>query len=399
MPISFFAAGTEVNGTTGTTLTANIPASIAANDVLICVAGCYDTSSVITMAADWTKLVGLTPGSGFAFAVFWHRYNGVDAPSTTVTFASSSGDRKICGVAAYRGCKTTGNPYNAAGTGATGSDTTAEHTGVTTNVDNCYILLSGGTDFNSTAALPSGYTCRFEDSAASTQNTFRATDACIWLFDKDQGTQGATGNVTVSSITVDFGWSSYMLALQPASTNIALTAAAGSYAITGTAATLKASKRVTAASGTYAITGSAATLRRNLPLTAAAGSYAITGSVAALKLTRVIVAASGTYSISGTAATLNRGRTMIAEAGSYLVSGTSATLLYSGANPILIAASGTYSVVGTAATLRLARTLSASAGSYNIGGSAATLTITPVGGAASLPRYVKPLVLNRGMNK
>lgn len=61
-----------------------------------------------------------------------------------------------------------------------------------------------------------------------------------------------------------------------------LTAAAGSYTLTGGAATLKVGRVVTAAAGSYTLTGGAATLAVGHKLTAAAGSFALTGNAATL---------------------------------------------------------------------------------------------------------------------
>jgi parallel beta-helix repeat protein len=86
----------------------------------------------------------------------------------------------------------------------------------------------------------------------------------------------------------------------------ALDANAGSYAWTGSAATLSiTAKVVEAAAGSYALTGTAATLSITAKvLEAAAGSYAWTGADAALEIGRVLDADGGVYEWAGTDADL-----------------------------------------------------------------------------------------------
>src|SRR5512146_2931512 len=94
-----------------------------------------------------------------------------------------------------------------------------------------------------------------------------------------------------------------------------LSAAAGSYALTGTAATLKCTRKVTADAGTYTWTGTDAALKRGYPLTAEAGTYTLTGSAVGLRATRKLSAGAGSYSWTGTATGLLRGYPMTASPG------------------------------------------------------------------------------------
>ena len=150
-----------------------------------------------------------------------------------------------------------------------------------------------------------------------------------------------------------------------------LAAAAGSYSITGTAATLRRGKVLSAAAGSYAVTGTAATLRRARKTAAAAGSYSVTGTAAGVKRGRKTGAGAGSYSVTGTAAGVKRGRKTGAGAGSYSVTGTAAGVKRGRKTG---AGAGSYSVTGTAATLRKGWVIGAGAGSYAIAGTAATLS-------------------------
>ena len=68
-----------------------------------------------------------------------------------------------------------------------------------------------------------------------------------------------------------------------------------------------AARKLAAAAGSYALTGSAATLRRGVTMPAAGGSYALTGTAVSLRSGKGFVAANGSYVLTGTNAryTLN----------------------------------------------------------------------------------------------
>lgn len=149
-----------------------------------------------------------------------------------------------------------------------------------------------------------------------------------------------------------------------------IVAGAGSYALTGTAATLKHAWKLTADAGSYALTGTAATLRHNYPLIAGAGSYALTGTTAALKHGWAVAAAAGSYALTGTAATLRRNLPLVAGAGSYSLTGTAASTLHGWK---VTAAAGSYALTGTAASLLHNWKVAAGAGAYSITGTAAAV--------------------------
>jgi hypothetical protein len=151
-------------------------------------------------------------------------------------------------------------------------------------------------------------------------------------------------------------------------------AAAGSYVLTGTAAGLKHGWKLPAASGSFALTGTAATLIRKLPLVAGAGSYVLTGTAAALRQSRKIAATSGSFTLTGTDAGVKHGWRVIAGAGSYVLTGTDAALTKAG-NKLLAAGAGSFAPTGTKVGLRVSHLIAASSGSFTITGTAASLLL------------------------
>ncbi len=154
-----------------------------------------------------------------------------------------------------------------------------------------------------------------------------------------------------------------------------LAADSGTYALTGTSATLKADRKLAADSGSYAITGTDVSLKLGRKLTAESGSYALTGTDVSLILGRKIVADSGTYTVNGTTVSLTVGRKLVADSGTYSLTGTDVTLTYQPAGGYTLALdSGSYTLTGTAATLKASRKLTADSGTYALTGTDVTLT-------------------------
>ena len=131
-------------------------------------------------------------------------------------------------------------------------------------------------------------------------------------------------------------------------------------------------------SGTFALTGTDATLARGRALPADSGTFALTGTDAVLAAGRVLVADSGTFALTGTAATLTRGRVVAADSGTFVLTGTDATLEYtpvSGDTYTLPCASGSFALTGTDAVLAAGRVLVADSASFALTGTAAVLAV------------------------
>lgn len=144
-------------------------------------------------------------------------------------------------------------------------------------------------------------------------------------------------------------------------TAYSLTAAAGSYVLTGQAAGALKQSRVTADAGAYALTGVAAGLTKS-----AAASYSLT-------------AEPGAYTLTGIAANTRKSTRMAAEAGAYALTGVAANLLKTTAGAyVLLADTGVYTLNGVAAGLTKtslnAYTLTAEPGSYSFTGLPTVLT-------------------------
>ena len=126
--------------------------------------------------------------------------------------------------------------------------------------------------------------------------TFRFTTAIL-------ATATSSATITCTGGNTEDGAMAWM-SFNPGSNNKILLASAGSYAYTGTDASLERGFRLTASAGSYAYTGTDASLEVGHRVLASAGSYAYTGTDAALTIERLLSADGGIYAYTGTDATL-----------------------------------------------------------------------------------------------
>lgn len=211
--------------------------------------------------------------------------------------------------------------------------------------------LTAGTGFTLDYTSPFGTNARAEHRAVTSAAALTLTDA------------GAGGTVGVATV-----------ALQVAGgvTGFTLTAAAGSYSMTGESVAAILSYSLTASTGSYVITGEAIT--NALAFAAAAGSYVMTGKAITNGLS--FAAASGVYAITGEAVTNGFG--FSAAFGAYTLTGESANLV-----PVqgfvLPAAFGSYTMTGETAALTGVFILNAGFGNYAITSVGANLTFSGSG--------------------
>lgn len=144
----------------------------------------------------------------------------------------------------------------------------------------------------------------------------------------------------------------------------------GFYTYTGTAANVAKGRTILANAGSYALTGTAATLRHAWKLPAAAGSYTLNGSAAGTLHGWKVAAGAGSYALTGSTANVKHAWAVTATSGSYTLTGTAASLKHAWIMP---AAAGSYSLTGTAAGLKHGWVVTATAGGYTLTGTAAGL--------------------------
>lgn len=155
-----------------------------------------------------------------------------------------------------------------------------------------------------------------------------------------------------------------------------LTADAGSYTVTGQAATLAASRQLALDVGSYTVTGNSAGLLASRLLNLDTGNYTLTGNDAGIIVGRLLSAGSGSYTVTGNDAGLIVSRLLSAGAGSYTITGYDVTLTYNpagGPTYTLALDAGSYAVTGRDAGLIASRLLTADTGSYALAGGDVTM--------------------------
>lgn len=357
---------------TNTTLTA--PSGLADNDILLAAVfvGVSGTAPSVAAPSGFTALPGsptsVTDVYGFngKLNVFWKR---AASESGSYTFSHSSASSQGL-LLAISGAVTSGSPIDASSNN-TGVGNTSTATGVTTTVPND-LLLYIAHDWEGVGALspPSGFTEIF--------------DSLIYSARMSQATAGASGSKTQTNGNLyDEPWAAWLVAVKPAAggTAYTLTAALGTFALSGNATTLRAARQLVAATGAMTLTGVAANLRRGLKIPAAAGSFVLSGAAAGLKRTYALSAAVAAFTLSGKAADLSFGHRLVSAAGSFALSGQSVTLRY-GRN--LLSSQGSFTLSGNATNLSAARKLAAAAGSLALTGIAANLVYLPAGASYTL---------------
>lgn len=326
-------------------------------------------------------------------------------PDTTFTLPSTGNiaDAQRYTVQVFRGVDAT-TPLDVAVVSATGTATSRPNPGsITPSSYGAFVVICGGGAAATGAAYtaPANFTTNFLTGFTADTN-----DALVGSGYWTGWTSGAVDPAayTGGSNNANDSWAAYTIALRPqlflletagtapkggggisdfaagyvatdgyipgTAAPVVLTASAGSFTLTGSAATLARRKVLVAAAGTFSLTGAAATLARRKVLIAAAGSFTLTGASVVLAAQRNISASSGSFSLTGSAATLRRGLVLQAQAGVFSLTGAAADLaVLSG----LTASSGSFVISGAAASLVVRRLpMVAAAGSFVMTGSSAT---------------------------
>jgi hypothetical protein len=226
----FIAAGTEGSAASGN-ITPGLPGgtnplNLQNDDVLIMAYHGSDQVAV-TVDAAWTQIAqGNGGGTTSRLAVWYHRYAG-SSPSAVITHAA--GQSPIAGIAAFRGCKTTGSPVNVSSAIAGGTaDTTISHTGVTSTVDYCTLLAINGVADDNDRTLLTGYVSAWDDAAGGGPHNAMLTtagtpDGSVSMFVKGEPIVNGvgTGTIAVTQSAID-PWAAMLVALEPTGVVVAV---------------------------------------------------------------------------------------------------------------------------------------------------------------------------------
>lgn len=329
----------------------------------------------------WTnrelKSRGLNPGTHY----LWTAPVGGSPSSTTITISSPLGCSGCFAVVAQFTGQHASSPIVQTKSGDGNSSNPSLTLSQAMNTNNTYLI---GVEREANPAAVTQPTSWTEQLDVGHNNPATGYEAAY----RAGGETGSTVTTTAASAS----WSMLFIEIAPGGTAYTLTAAAGSFAETGNAATLKAALKLTAAKGTFTETANAALLRWGRTLSCVKGTFTLTGiaatlgsgqklvaAVRALTLTmngawltaaRRLTAGVGAFVESGQAATLRLGKGIVHAVAPYVLTGKPATLK---ATFKLTAAKGTFTETGNAAGLRYPYRIACSAGSFSESGKPATL--------------------------
>jgi hypothetical protein len=319
----FQAAGTAQSGINA--LTVAWPSHLT-NDIgiLVIETGGEGTTLSITAPTGWAAITGspvtdVTTTSGSKLQVWWKR--AASAAETSVT-VPDSGDHQVARIYTFRGCITTGDPWDVATTGnKTTASTTATVPSLTTAVQDTLVVAIIGRPDDSASTTHFGtltnanLTGIASAGEAGTQSGHGGGFVLEYGAFLGPGSTG-TSTATKTASTTD----TYMaLALRAPLRALSLVSNAGAFALTGKDANLLENRRLVADKGTLTETGVAAGLARGFRLTADKGTFTETGRDANLTRTRLLLASAGAVTLSGRDANLTRARLLTGDFAKYFL--------------------------------------------------------------------------------
>jgi hypothetical protein len=150
---TFVAAGTIASGTSD--ITPGLPAGWAKDDVFLvfCESGTADPAPAVPTG--YAHVTGSSVSTtGTRLTVFWKRATAAES----APLVADTGNHQSARMAAFRGCRTTGNPWEVTQTSTEAVvDTTGSATGPTTTQANCLIVVACTSDFDVGADDTAGY--------------------------------------------------------------------------------------------------------------------------------------------------------------------------------------------------------------------------------------------------
>jgi hypothetical protein len=390
--------GHEGKGGADSTATITFPEEVPAGAAIVVVLTCYQFNPTLSEISDdggntWTILQrAATIGGGSVDASVSQIRSVLTSPCNVFTYdatalpAGDAGRYGQIGAYVFSSPDTVNGFFTATAASNTQGSTSSVAPGtVTPDTDRSFVIFAGNNRGHTTDlkpyTKPSGYT---DDSLIHSEIDGDGAESAVhnsttqsgWWFGKSLTTY--TPQTPTFGFSVATGGALSLLAIyniQGGEAGAVISAEPGSYALSGTNASLEYGREIAANAGTVTMTGTAASLRLGARVAALGGSYALTGTNTVVRVGRLLTAAGGSYAQSGTAASLELGRALDVDAGVYALTGTAASLVYSGASSTytLTSDAGTYALSGTASVLRYGRIVVSESAVYALSGTNSVL--------------------------
>lgn len=366
-------ASAAVNASSSNNITINKPTGLAVGDLMIAIVGGPNDYSVNTKSG-WTGLTQAqsVEGNQLTAKAQWKIADAADVAASTFVFSTNTGSGLTGCILRFSGHNPSA-PINAENAVHNNTNTTTPSIacGITPAVANCMILASIWQAEGSTTTA-SGYAVATDsptlterlDQAGTVAGTSRGMS--MHVATGERAATSATGNLSATMSNSGDRFVGILIAIAPlTSTDYPMTAALGTFTLTGIAASLKIGWKMLAAVGAFTLTGIAAALKVGTKMTAALGTFALTGINATLLYGKYLLASLGEFTLTGIDATITSTRKITADLGTFVLTGLD-SILYVGHT--LTAALGEFVLFGSSASLNGFRAMSAALGQFVLTG-------------------------------
>lgn len=417
----FQAVGAQQNST-GATVSVAWPTHLT-NDIGLVVIETSGNSATLTPPAGWAAIPG-TPVTdvatiaGSKLHVWWKR--AASAAEAAVATGAAT-DHIVARLCTFRGCVTTGNPWNVTTTGTkTTASTTATVPSLTTTLDDTLITMIVGRPDDSSSVthfgvpVNAGLTGLAEATEAGTINGNGGGFVVSYGI---ESTPGSTGTSTLSKTasTTD----TYVVLALKAPTELITTV--GAFNDNGVNVDLLKSSVIDGTTQTYSVVGNNTDFSKAVSLETNVGAFTYDGTTTGLLFNRNLIQQFGAFSLAGVNTILLNNRTLDTSVGTYslvgnlldpnvqrAIVGTTGSFLLDGKNSLLQrqvridATPRTYDLAGTTTTLAFNRALIGQTGPFTIAGVQVDLTFISSGIAYTLDQQTGTFALAgtiTGLNK
>lgn len=276
---------------------------------------------------------------------------------TSGTFTHNSGTVVLNGTNQTVGGATNTTFFNLTKTVAS-ADTLTFTAGKTQTVNNALTLTGAAGQLLSLVSSSPGSTWTLGVPATQTLSYLSVTDGVA------TGNTAAAGSTSSGSNTTNwtFGTVGYTLS-----------AASGSFTVTGAAAGLGAARALVSTAGAFVLSGQSAGIGSARAIVSGLGAFAVTGQSAGIATTRSVAAGSGAFSLVGQGAGLVAARSIVPSAGAFVLTGQGAGL---SRGAVVGATPGAFVLTGQAVSLYHGITVSTGVGAFALAGQSVSMSVT-----------------------
>jgi hypothetical protein len=361
----FQAVGAPI-GSTGTSVNVVWPTHLI-NDIGLVVIETSGNSADLTPPAGWAAIPGtpvtdVATTAGSKLHVWWKRA----ASAAEAAVATGAATDHVAGrLYTFRGCVTTGNPWNVTTTGTkTTASTTATVPNLTTTLDDLLITMIVGRPDDSASTTHFGVPVNANLTGLAECAELGSAGGNGGGFVVSTGIDALPGNTGTSTLTKTVSTTDtyVVLALKGPT---ALIHTVGTFTLAGTTTGLLETSTIIGTTGTFTLVGNNANFSKSVSLAVSAGTFTYNGTTTGLLFKRNLIQQTGAFTLTGNNALLLNNRTLGTSVGTYSLVGN---LLDPNVQRAIIGNTGTFSLVGNNGLLQRTVRIDATTQTYAVAG-------------------------------